>query len=360
MQNDNSLLKTKKHFEILDRLRGVAAISVVLFHFMEIIYLPKENFIAHSFMAVDFFFCLSGFVIAYAYDSRIEKIGVWQFIKLRLIRLHPLVVIGSVLGLLTFLIDPFSDFYSTYGFGKTVLLFFSSVFLIPYPVMSERFFNLFNLNAPAWSLFWEYVANIFYVVVLYRLGRNTLQIFTFIAAGLICFIAFKSTNLMGGWSGPTFWDGGARVLYSFLVGMLIYRSNWAIKNNIGFLGLSALLFLAFIVPFNDNYNWLTEPLIVLIYFPVLVALGAGATLKPKLEPLCKLSGEISYPLYMTHYPFIWIFLTYVVTVKPDMSLLKITVPIFLLLLIVFAYLVMRFVDVPIRNYLKNKWLKSNP
>lgn len=360
MHNDNSLLKTKKHFEILDGLRGVAAISVVLFHFMEIIFLPNENFMAHSFMAVDFFFCLSGFVIAYAYDSRVEKIGVWQFIKLRLIRLHPLVIIGSVLGLLTFLLDPFSDFYSAYGFGKTILLFLASVFLIPYPVMSERFFNLFNLNAPAWSLFWEYFANIFYVFFLYRLNRNTIQIFTFIAAGLICFVAFKSTNLMGGWSGPTFWDGGVRVLYSFLVGMLIYRSNWAIKNNFGFLGLSALLLLAFIVPFNDKYNWLTEPLIVLIYFPVLVALGAGATLKPKLESLCKLSGEISYPLYMTHYPFIWIFLTYFMTVKPDMSLLKITIPIFMVLLVAFAYLIMRFVDIPIRNYLKNKLLKSNP
>ncbi|WP_370634315.1 acyltransferase family protein [Pedobacter sp. Leaf132] len=325
MQNNNSLLNTKKHFEILDGLRGVAAISVVLFHFMEIIFPPKENVIVHSFLAVDFFFCLSGFVIAYAYDSRIAHLGVWQFIKLRLIRLHPLVVIGSVLGLLTFFLDPFSNFYPTYGFGQTLLMFLASVFLIPYPLMEERFFNLFNLNAPAWSLFWEYIANIFYVFVLYKFSRNTLQIFTFVAAALICFIAFKSTNLMGGWSGPTFWDGGARVLYSFLVGMLIFRSNWAIKNNIGFLGLSALLLLAFIVPFNDNYNWLTEPLIVLIYFPVLVALGAGATIKPKLEPLCKLSGEISYPLYMIHYPFIWVFLTYFVEIKPEMALLKFTV-----------------------------------
>lgn len=358
MQSNNSLLNTKKHFEILDGLRGIAAISVVLFHFMEIIFLPNENLIAHSFMAVDFFFCLSGFVIAYAYDSRVEKIGAWQFIKLRLIRLHPLVIIGSVLGLITFLIDPFSDFYSTYGFGKTFLMFLASVFVIPYPLMSERFFNLFNLNAPAWSLFWEYVANIFYVFILYRLGRNTLQFLTLAAAILICFIAFKSTNLMGGWSGPTFWDGGIRVLYSFLVGMLVYRSNWAIKNNLGFLGLSALLFLAFIVPFDDKYNWLTEPLIVLIYFPLLVALGAGATVKPKLEKLCKLSGEISYPLYMTHYPFIWVFLTYFMTVKPEMSLLKITVPIYLFTLIAFAYLIMRFVDIPFRNYLKNKWVKS--
>ncbi|WP_316829471.1 acyltransferase [Pedobacter aquatilis] len=354
------ILKTKKHYEILDGLRGLAAIVVVFFHFMEIAIADySKNFIAHGFLAVDFFFCLSGFVIAYAYDSRIEKVGFTQFAKLRLIRLHPLVLIGSVLGLLTFLFDPFSNFYSVYGFGKTLLLFLTSAFLIPYPVMEERYFNLFCLNAPAWSLFWEYIANIFYVLVLYRLGRKTLQAASFVAVGLICFVAFKSTNLTGGWGGPSFWDGGVRVLYSFLAGMLVYRSNWIIKNRLGFLGVSLLLLLAFLVPFNEKYNWLTETLIVLIYFPVLVALGAGATLKPKLEPLCKLSGEISYPLYMTHYPFIWVFLTYFITVKPEMSLLKFTIPIFLLLLIAFAYLVMRFVDIPLRNYLKDKWVKSN-
>jgi len=352
------VLKTKEHFAILDGLRGLAAVVVVIYHFMEIAITDySKNFIAHGYLAVDFFFCLSGFVIAYAYDSRVEKIGVLSFIKLRLIRLHPLVIIGSILGLLTFLFDPFSNFYSIYGFGKTVLLFLASAFLIPYPVMAERFFNLFNLNAPAWSLFWEYIANIFYVLILYRLSRKTLQTLTLIAVLVVCFVAFKSTNLMGGWGGPTFWDGGARVLYSFLAGMLVYRYNWIIKNRLGFLGVSLLLLLAFLVPFNDKYNWLTEPLIVLIYFPVLVALGAGATLKSGFEKICKFSGDISYPLYMTHYPFIWIFLTYVAVVKPEMALLKIIIPVSVCLLITIAYLIMVFVDTPIRNYLKNRFLE---
>lgn len=355
--NKEEVLKTKEHFEILDGLRGLAAIVVVIYHFMEIAITDySKNFIAHGYLAVDFFFCLSGFVIAYAYDSRVEKIGMLSFIKLRLIRLHPLVLIGSVLGLLTFLFDPFSDFYSVYGFSRTLLLFLASAFLVPYPVMAERFFNLFNLNAPAWSLFWEYIANLFYIFVLYRLSRTILQTITLIAAVIICYVAFKSTNLMGGWGGPTFWDGGARVLYSFLAGMLVYRSNWIIKNRLGFTGVSILLLFAFLLPFNDKYNWLTEPLIVLIYFPVLVALGAGATLKPNFKGVCKFSGDISYPLYMTHYPFIWIFLTYVAIIKPEMDLLKIIIPVSVCLLIGLAYLIMVFLDTPIRNYLKNRFL----
>src|SRR3978361_1115233 len=98
-----AILRTKQHFEILDGLRGVAALAVVTFHFMEWVYTPDKNFIGHGFLAVDFFFCLSGFVIGYAYDDRIGKMGILEFFKSRIIRLHPLVISGSVLGVIGFL-----------------------------------------------------------------------------------------------------------------------------------------------------------------------------------------------------------------------------------------------------------------
>ena len=85
---DLRLLKTRPHFEILDGLRGLATLVVVIFHFMEIIIAGFiNNFISHGYLAVDFFFCLSGFVVSYAYDSRIANMGLLTFIKLRLIRL---------------------------------------------------------------------------------------------------------------------------------------------------------------------------------------------------------------------------------------------------------------------------------
>src|SRR5262245_54602442 len=164
-------LKTKHHFVLLDGLRGVAALAVVIFHFMEWIFDPKTNFIGHGFLAVYFFFCLSGFVIGYAYDERMSKMGAVEFFKSRLIRLHPLVVMGSVLGLLGFLLDPFALPFAG-DVSKIALLFICSLLLIPLPIMEERFFNLFAFNAPSWSLFWEYVANIFYAFVLYKLGRQ--------------------------------------------------------------------------------------------------------------------------------------------------------------------------------------------
>ncbi|WP_456313140.1 acyltransferase family protein [Pseudomonas shirazensis] len=348
-------LQTKQHFEILDGLRGIAALAVVVFHFMEWVYIdPSQNFIGHGFLAVDFFFCLSGFVIGYAYDDRIAKMGIRNFFISRIIRLHPLVVAGSVLGLLAFLFDPFGGHPELYSTGKIVLTFFCSLFLIPLPVIADRGFNLFIFNAPAWSLFWEYMANIFYAFFLYRIRRNLLLLLTVIAAVAICFVGYHSGNLLGGWSGPTFWDGFARIAYSFLAGLLIYRSNWIIKNKLGFTGLSILLFLAFIMPFS-KWNWISEPLVVLFYFPLLIALGAGATLTPRLKTFCVFSGKISYPLYMTHYAAIWMFGNYYTNNKPDNLELTLIVGIGVLLLVGFAYLVMVLYDIPLRKYLSDKW-----
>ncbi|TZF81354.1 acyltransferase [Pedobacter sp. BS3] len=348
------LLKTKPHFHILDGMRGVAALAIVVFHFMEWIYTDSsKNFIGHGFLAVDFFFCLSGFVIAYAYDNRMEKMGIAEFFKSRLIRLHPLVIFGSVIGLLGFLFDPIVNYSAIYSTGKLVLLFLCSVLLIPYPVMQERGFNLFSFNAPSWSLFWEYVANIVYAFILCRIGRKYLYVLIMLAAIALAWVSYRSGNLLGGWAGDNFWDGCARISYSFLAGLLIYRSNWIIKSRLGFGVMSLLLVLAFVMP-HFKWNWLAELLVVLFYFPLLVSLGAGAVLSQRWESVCRFSGAISYPLYMTHYAAIWIFGNYFTTYKPAMAQLYVIVPVGTLLLIGFAYLVMVLYDIPVRRYLSSK------
>lgn len=346
------LLKTKHHFAILDGLRGVAALAVVIFHFMEWVFVPDQNFIGHGFLAVDFFFCLSGFVIGYAYDDRIGKMGAVEFFKSRLIRLHPLIILGSVLGLLGFFLDPFAS-ASTVDKGTIALLFICSFLLIPLPIMEERFFNNFAFNAPSWSLFWEYIANIAYAFVLCKLGRRSLIVLTSIAAAGICLASYRTGNLLGGWSKDNFFDGGVRVAYSFSVGLLIYRSNWIIRNNLGFIGLAVLLSLAFIMPVT-KMNWLTEALVVLIYFPLIVSLGAGSNLLPRLKKVCQFSGDISYPLYMTHYAALWVFGNYYTSRKPAVSELAYIIIPGVIGLIVFAYVAMVYFDIPVRRYLSKK------
>ncbi|HEY0895969.1 MAG TPA: acyltransferase [Sphingobacteriaceae bacterium] len=347
--------RSKPHFSVLDGLRGVAALAIVVFHFMEWVYTDfSQNFIGHGFLAVDFFFCLSGFVTGYAYDDRLGTSGIWNFFKARMIRLHPLVILGSVLGLLAFLFDPFGGDPSVYSTGRIALIFLCSLLLIPFPAMEDRAFNNFGLNAPSWSLFWEYIANIAYALILFRLARRHLMFLAVAAALLLVLVSYRHENLVGGWNGETFWDGGARILYSFTAGLLIHRSQWIIKNKLGFAGLSFLLILAFIFPWIPGWNWLTELLIVLVYFPLLIMLGAGAGLSARMKPVCVFSGQTSYPLYMTHYAFIWMFGNYLTNNKPDGSELTMVIISGTLLLAGLAYIVMITYDIPVRKYLARK------
>src|SRR3954468_20256225 len=108
---DNNKIGTKPHYQILDGLRGVAAIIVVFFHLAEPLSSSHlDNIVNHGYLAVDFFFLLSGFVIGYAYDDRWDKLTLGDFFKRRLIRLHPMIIVGMVIGAVTFYFQD-SDFF---------------------------------------------------------------------------------------------------------------------------------------------------------------------------------------------------------------------------------------------------------
>lgn len=352
------ILQSRPHFVVLDGLRGTAAIAIVVFHFMEMIYTDYSlNFIGHGFLAVDFFFCLSGFVIGYAYDGRIKEIGVWEFFKSRLIRLHPLVIFGSIIGLITFLFNPFTGGSVDYSPVKMVMVFISSMVLIPYPVIEERGFALFALNSPSWSLFFEYIANIIYAFFLFRTGKKALLVLTILAAVFLLYIGHQSGTLIGGWDGKSIIDGWARIAYSFLAGLLVYRLGWIFKTKLGFVGLSILIIFSFMMPYL-KFNWLLECLVVIFFYPLIITLGAGATLTKGLKKLCVFFGKISYPLYMSHIPFIWWFGDYMKINKPTVPELAMIISVSTLLLIGFAYLVMVVIDIPIRTFLNKKRKES--
>lgn len=349
-----SSLASRQHFEILDGLRGIAAIAVVIFHFMEIA-VPDYNdsFIAHAYLAVDFFFCLSGFVIAYAYDQRIGSLGILTFLKLRLIRLHPLVIIGALIGLAVSIFDPFSNLYQLYA-DKTWLLFLSSALLIPYPLVHERYFNLFHLNPPTWSLLWEYIANIAYGVFLYKAGKKVLWAIAVIAAAALIVAASSFGNLGIGWGGENYIGGAARIAFSFTAGILVYRLGWHIRTRLGFVSIGLLLLAIFMLPFSEKYNRIIDPSMAIFVFPLLIVIGAGAKLHPATTKICKLSGELSYPLYMIHYPFIWLFMSYVEKYKPGMGEMTTIMIAGVLALLLLAYLVLRYVDTPMRMFFKKR------
>jgi Predicted acyltransferases len=342
------------HYEILDGLRGIAAIMVVVFHCYEIL-IPdfNESPVAHGYLAVDFFFCLSGFVIAYAYDSRIHRIGKKRFFINRLIRLHPLVVLGTIVGLLGLLLDPLASTSAVeeFGWGKIAVATICSVLMIPYPYLG-RYGNVFPLNAPAWSLGLEYVINIFYALVLVHINKKLLTVLLAIAAVSLVWVTGQAGNVCVGWSGENYWEGYARVSCCFLAGVAVYRFGWVIPNKLHFIIYAALLMGVFFFPHRDN-DILAEMLFVILLFPLIIAFGAGTVATGWVSKLCAFLGDISYPLYMLHYWMIWILGNYAAT-NPGQQSLYIYSGVILVASVVLAWTALKFIDEPVR-----KWLTIN-
>ncbi len=138
--------------------------------------------------------------------------------------------------------------------------------------------------------------------------------------------------------------------YSFLVGLLVYRSNWRIKSRLGFGSLTILLLAALLMPYF-RWNWVAECLVVLFYFPFLVALGTGTSVTGRAKALCVLYGNISYSLYMTHYSVIWMFVNYYYSHKPGTLQTVAIVSSGVVVMTCFAYPVMVVYDMPVRRHL---------
>ena len=328
---------TKPHYELLDGLRGVAAILVLFYHifegfsFAEVTNGDGDGIIRvlnHGHIAVDFFFILSGFVISYAYDDRWKSMGTWQFFKRRLIRLHPMLVMGAIIGTMAFAFVGFEKWDGTtapMGWVMTAMLL--TMFMIPavpgvpYEVRGNG--EMFPLNGPAWSLFFEYIGNILYALIIRRLSTKMLALLTII---LGCIHAwFFVGNISGydmvgvGWTIDeiNFWGGLVRMLFPFTIGMLLARIFKPRKIKGAFWICSIMLIALFSVPYipsagNISINSLYEVVCIATIFPFIVWVGACGISSGKTAKINRQLGEISYPLYIVHYPIMYIFYAWLI------------------------------------------------
>ena len=373
-------LESKAHYEILDGLRGVAALAVVVFHCFETFTFDNKfvQLMNHGYLAVDFFFVLSGFVIAYSYDDRWGKMTQWEFYKRRLIRLQPMVVMGSLIGAALFYFQASGPFPLIAGTPVWKMLFMMVIgaTLIPIPISWDirGWTEMHPLNGPAWSLFFEYIANILYAVVVRRFSKLGLGVFVFLSAVLLVQFAVwgGQGDLIGGWAlnGQQLHIGFARLLYPFFAGVLLCRMGKLIRINYAF-GVCSLMILAiFWVPriggvANLWMNGLYEAFCIIFLFPLIVAIGAGGHIRgQRAARVCKWLGDISYPIYITHYPLIYCFMAWVYKNKIPAAKGMPGVPsgeglvgtlVVLVLAVTIAYACLKWYDEPVRAWLKAKW-----
>lgn len=352
----------KAHFEVLDGLRGTAALLVVAFHIQGITVLFDANRLAlpHAYLAVDFFFALSGFVVGYAYDDRWRTMTIGAFLKRRLIRLHPLVVLGAILGLVSYLADPFAGDRQHAPAMLLAFAFAAALLALPSAPLENRLGDSHPLNAPAWTLLQEYIANLAYALVLRRLGIAALAAATAVAALVSAATALHLGSYDTGWGLHNFWGAPVRLAYPFLVGLLLYRLRDGLPRlRLGFLPLSAVLGAVFAAPvFPEVGGWklngVYQACCVLFVFPAILLLGQHSGEGAVVRRISRLAGRLSYPLYITHYPFVYVYMNWVVGApggRPSAPVVAVALFLFTLL---FAALAYRGWDLPIRRWLQRR------
>lgn len=371
---------TKPHYHLLDGLRGVAALMVIWYHVFEGYAFAGGTTIDtfnHGYLAVDFFFILSGFVIGYAYDDRWGKnFTMKDFIKRRLIRLHPMVIMGAVVGTITFYIQGSVQWDGTHiGISMVMLSLLCTIFFIPampgvgYEVRGNG--EMFPLNGPCWSLFFEYIGNILYALFIRRLSNKALTIVVvLLGVALASFAIFNVSgygNIGVGWTldGVNFIGGLLRMLFPFSMGMLLSRNFKPMKLRGAFWICTLVMIALFAVPYLEGTesictNGIYEAFCIIIAFPILLWIGAsGTTTDKKSTQICKFLGDISYPIYVIHYPFMYLF--YAWLIKNQLFTLGETWQVALCVYawnILFAYLCLKLYDEPVRKYLAKRFLNK--
>lgn len=377
--NTSSFADTKPHYNLLDGLRGVAALSVIWYHIFEGYAFAGGNTtiggINHGYLAVDFFFMLSGFVISYAYDDRWGSgLTVGNFFRRRLIRLHPMVLFGALLGAVTFLAQGAVTWQGTPVATTSVLLallcaccFIPAWSGAPWEVRGNG--EMFPLNGPSWSLFFEYIGNILYALLIRRLSDRALAALTLLTGAGLAYFALADPQQYGtigvGWTldGVNFAGGLVRMLFPFTLGMLIARRFRPVKVRGAFWICSAILVALFLIPALPtdtavSLNGLFEVACIALVFPLLIRLGAsGATTDRFSTGLCRFMGDISFPVYIIHYPFMYLF--YAWMIRHGIADFARTWPAALLLFfgnILLAYVALKLYDEPLRRRLAKRFL----
>jgi len=338
-------LNRSDHYAALDGLRGFAAISVVLFHIGH--WLNYPALAANSGLAVDLFFCLRGFVLPRAYGQRFQAdLSILQFMKIRLIRLMPLIVLGTLLSA-SYVLSRSYVLRGSVSYQELALATVLGVTNIPFTTASAAIGGpqVFPLNGPQYSLFLEIVVNIFWAGI-----RSFERLWVYVFIFVVCLVTVSIVGL-GGDDAATFWTGFPRVGASFFAGVLIFHIDKRLSSRMEprylFWLMSIVMVLLFYypeeLPFSIQLVWLA------LLSPLLIYAGSKIQLSGSLRSLALIGGELSYPIYALHYPiFCWINGAYQTVTKQQNIIIE--GPLVVAAVLAGSYFALKVFDIPLRNW----------
>jgi peptidoglycan/LPS O-acetylase OafA/YrhL len=324
-----------RRYLTLDGLRGIAALAVYFYHVQ--VNRHHGGLFGHAYLAVDFFFLLSGFVIGAAYERRLETMGWLGFARVRLARLYPLIAIGIFIGA-----GAFAMLGATFSIPLVVL---AQLLFIPALASAEPF----PLNGVQWSLFFELSANFTHAAL--RRWLTTPILIGILALSLVALLWTNAVvgSLNVGFNRENFLWGFPRVAFSYTAGLLMWRAYKA--------GRLPRVQTPYLIPAGALLLCLATPLpqaldfaFAVIAFPAILTTAIEARIPERLAPVAKFTGDLSYPLYAIHQPLLQLAAVMVPLLSSSWAraagwaAVAITVPIL-------AYAAQRLADEPIRRRL---------
>lgn len=302
-------MSTAPRYATLDGLRGIAAALIVCYHTHVF---PGSAAIApHGYLAVDFFFLLSGFVIAGAYREKLEAgLTVADFVTQRVIRLYPVALAGILLGAVR-LVSQYAIIPDHSEPARWIALaLLLNVLMLP--VVSQTHFEgaLFPTNGPVWSLFYELLVNLAWSISASFRSSIIVIVFLTLASAAMLYATMHQTAVEDlGWGSDHWLGATCRVLFSFLLGTVIHRFRRVLPNFskgpgivLPALIMTALL-LVLAMPWFEG-EW--DALAIFLFFPAILTLGVLCGREPDAA-IRSFLGEISYPLYGVHFPIFLLF-----------------------------------------------------
>lgn len=334
-------------YKVLDGLRGIAAIGVLLWH-LSIIGLP--HIAPHGYLAVDFFFLLSGFVISHSYQERLSSMLFHDFLKLRIIRIFPLCTLGILVGSVYFIIRYFARRDSQYSINDILFGTLFNLFLLPKPWISGAPTDtIFPSNTPLWSLSLEMLVNLFWAFAAYKVRSRVLLGVVCGAGAVVVYSVMQHHTADLGSTWPTYVGGLSRAVFGFYAGALIWRFRPLPGSNhrISWISLMLLVF-SLLAP--EMGGGLYDLVAIFGLFPLALYCAACADLRVE-QRLLVIIGDLSYPLYVIHFPILLFFVGFARTFHFDHLMPPlVTVPITMVCILA-AVILSRYYDRPIRRFI---------
>jgi peptidoglycan/LPS O-acetylase OafA/YrhL len=346
MRNIKHSSTVRRHnFLGLDGLRGIAAIAVLIAHASAIIL--GHALLARKYMAVQFFFMLSGFVVTCAYEERLKTDMTFsQFALRRMIRLYPLMIVAALLGWLFF--ANFEPKFSTDPNNMHAVAF--SALGLPYSGSGFNF-GYFPVNPPGWSLFFELLAYCLFGLLIRWTASALLAIAAIVG---LCLYGYSAVLYQG--HDLPFWMNVFGAGASFSIGMLLwrcYKSKLWIGKAVSFPLLAAVMLLVCAIP--DSTSLLVNPVFVAVVFPAVIITGANDT-DVRFRLALEFLGELSYPLYILHWPIVLLTRHFLLDeIGPEA-----TVAASCVFAIVVSWVIYQVFDKPFRAYLNVRFFPSSP